>query len=245
MAKSKIRWKDSDSAELQRLVKNFNAKLTRLEKKNPATAQSLPKRASVKDLKQGIETRADLQRELRSLQSFTKRGAENIVKSSRGAQAMKWEIDEFNKAQRRVNRERAKERARLDELEMKSRGEDLNLKRKEMGSVNRNALKDSRKNFNSLSQKEWELAKNAIDKRLDPEYHKKRQALMKQNYIKGLEKYNYPDELIELIDSKSDEEFIDIFESDTEATFDFYYPDDGINQDIKTTALFKVWGNKK
>lgn len=243
MAKSKIRWKDSDSAELQRLVKNFNAKLTRLEKKNPATAQSLPKRASVKELKQGIETRADLQRELRSLQGFTKKGAEKIVKSSRGAQAMKWEIDEFNKAQRRLNRERAKERARQDEIEMKSRGKNLNLKRKEMGSVHRNALRESKKKFDNLSAKEWELAKKSIDNQLDNNYKSAKASKMKQNYIRGLKENGFSDDLIELVESKSDDEFLETFESDTEASFDFIY--DELELQTKENALMDVWRNKK
>ena len=41
--KSKIRWQKSDSEELNRAVKNFNAKITRIAKKNPELENALHK----------------------------------------------------------------------------------------------------------------------------------------------------------------------------------------------------------
>ena len=74
-----IKWNESDSKELARAVKNYNAKITRLSKKEEYKGVILPEKASVKQLKELVSTRRDLQRELKSLQRFTKRGSETIV----------------------------------------------------------------------------------------------------------------------------------------------------------------------
>ena len=39
----KIRWRETDEQELKRVVRNFNAKIRRLEKKNPQIKEYLPK----------------------------------------------------------------------------------------------------------------------------------------------------------------------------------------------------------
>ena len=63
----RIKWRLQDRKTLARTVKNFNAKITRLEKKHPELKEFLPEKISVKDLKNNIETRQDFNRELKSL----------------------------------------------------------------------------------------------------------------------------------------------------------------------------------
>ena len=75
----KIKWSKQDIEELNKVVKNFNAKITRLNKKNPENANIHPEKVSTADLKKLIETRQDLKRELNALRRFSKRGAELIV----------------------------------------------------------------------------------------------------------------------------------------------------------------------
>lgn len=72
--KPKIRWRKSDEEELKRVVKNFNAKISRLEKKDPKNKNALPQRITQKELKDMIVTRQDYNREIKSLKRFTKRG---------------------------------------------------------------------------------------------------------------------------------------------------------------------------
>ena len=63
---SNIRWNENQNAELRKAVKNFNAKITRLEKKHPEIKNALPEKVSVKAMKELIGTRKDLQREINS-----------------------------------------------------------------------------------------------------------------------------------------------------------------------------------
>ena len=57
--KHKIRWKESDQQELRKAVKNFNAKIDRIAKKNPELKNALPEKASIRQLKELIKTRQD------------------------------------------------------------------------------------------------------------------------------------------------------------------------------------------
>ena len=56
-----IKWRQDDSERLTKAVKNFNAKITRLEKKNPENKNALPERVSAKQLKELINCHLLLQ----------------------------------------------------------------------------------------------------------------------------------------------------------------------------------------
>lgn len=221
----KIRWRDSDSAELQRVIKNFNAKLNRLKKKSPEIAEYLPERLKKSDVIDSIGTRADFNRVLNSYKRFSKRGAEAPVKSSRGAKATEWEVSEFKHKQRIENARRTRERKKLNEQEVKRGGKGTGVKRAEMGRLKDNALKPSKKKFENLSQKEWELASKNIDRMLNASYRGKRLEEMRENYIKGLTEQGFLDdspEIEEYIRGVDPQTFYDTVQTDEEATFIFY-----------------------
>ena len=236
---SKIRWRDSDTAELQRLIKNFNAKIYREIQKNPDAVNYLPERVKKSEAIKSIQTRSDFNRLTKSLKGFTKKGAEKPVKSSRGATATQWEVDEFKKKQRVVNARRTRERNKLNEKEVKSRGKPTGMKRGEMGSIKENSLKPSKKKFDNLSQKEWDKAKANIDKTLNAQYREERKQHMKDNYIKGLQNAGYSDEIVDIVQNTPLDDFLETVDTDTEATFDFIY--DPIEQAKKEEALKQVW----
>ena len=99
--KYNIRWTDSDNEELKRAVRNFNAKVDRVAKKHPELASNLPEKVRVKELKELIDTRADLKRELNSLRRFSKKGAEQIIvvtESNYNLKVTKWQLSEMKKA---------------------------------------------------------------------------------------------------------------------------------------------------
>lgn len=71
-----IQWRKEDTAALQKAVKNYNAKITRIAKNDPMSRGLLPDKVTVSDLRQGIQTRKDFNREIKKLQSYTQRGGE-------------------------------------------------------------------------------------------------------------------------------------------------------------------------
>lgn len=77
--RSGISWNDNQKKDLARAVKNFNAKVSRLEKKDPTIKNLLPSKVKVADIKKNVETSQDLKKYVNSLNRFTKRGSEKIV----------------------------------------------------------------------------------------------------------------------------------------------------------------------
>lgn len=239
--KYSIRWRESDLAELQRTLNNYNAKLYRIQKAHPELMDVLPQRMTKSEAIKSIGTRADFNRLTKSLQRFSKRGAEKPVSSSRGAKATQWEVDEFKIKQRVENARRTRERKKIEQQEVKSRGKSTGVTRAEMGSIKENSLKPSRKKFENLSQKEWELAKKNIDNMLNATHRYEQKLKMKENYIKGLITAGFPDEVINLVQNMDVDKFVTTVETDQEATFDFIY--DPLELKAKSDALTEVWTN--
>ena len=76
---SNIKWRESDLKELRRLVKNHNAKISRQREKLIAKdkryqAAQLPKKASVKALRESIQTRREFNEATADLQNFIDTG---------------------------------------------------------------------------------------------------------------------------------------------------------------------------
>lgn len=236
---SKIRWRKSDTELIERTVKNFNAKLYRIQKKHPEMIEFLPSKISKKEVINSIETRADFNRVVNSFQRFSKRGSENPVKSSRGAKSTQWEVEEFKHKQRIENARRTRERKKLEQQEVKSRGQGTGVKRAEMGSIKENSLKPSKKNFKNLSQKEWELAKRNIDNQLNASYRDEQKLKMKENYIKGLIEGGFSQEIIDVVEKTDIDKFVQTVTNDTEASFDFIY--DPIEHKLKAEVLKETW----
>ena len=77
--KSNIRWRENDLAELRRVVKNYNAKLARqrtklIEQDQRYQASQLPKKASVRELREAIGTRGEFNKELDRMQGYISTG---------------------------------------------------------------------------------------------------------------------------------------------------------------------------
>lgn len=236
---SKIRWRDSDTAELQRTINNFNAKLYRLKKKSPEMVDFLPSRLKKSEVIKSIETRADFNRVINSVKRFSNKGAENPVSSSRGAKATQWELDEFNKAKAIENARRTRERKKLEKKDVSSRGKKTGSKVSEMGSIRKNELKPLKTNFENLSNKEWELAKGNIERAINPLTQEFQKHNMRLNYIKGLRNAGYSDDIIALVLEMPIDKFIETTQIDREADFDFIY--DPIEFKMKQDALYEVW----
>lgn len=221
----KIRWRESDTQQLKRTVKNFNAKINRILKKNPEAISYLPQKITIKEAREMIETRADLNRLTHSLQRFSKRGAEKAVSSSRGAKATEWEVKEFNRKQATVNRKRKKELDKITAQEVKIGGKTTGQTRARMGSIKENDLHQMKKNFKNMTQKEWDLAMRSIDAQLNTTEQRKKRETMRENYIKGLREGGFLDEHPELetyIRGVDLDTFYETVQTDETATFTFY-----------------------
>lgn len=243
-----IKWRRSDEQELKRVVKNFNAKLSRIIKKNPAIAEYLPPRVSYKDLRENITNRKEFNRELNSLKRFSQKGSEEIVTAKNtGLKVTKWEKKEVGIQVAIINRERSRKRKLLEEEEATSRGQRLNLTRAQMNSIRMNELRKKPFNFDKIKKSDWEKYKATAKKQSHPDFQSEADLHLRENYIKGLiEVFGDTDEtkqLIEEIENLPIKEFITKFYKEQEATVDFIY--DPIEAERKFRILKETVWNKK
>lgn len=110
---SKIKWRDKDKELLKKTVKNFNAKINRLLKKNPYAESYLPEKVSYSKLKQDLQYRKDFNKMIKSLQRFSRKGAEELT-SFIDTPMTRWEKREAAISKGNLNRMRTAKRKKLE-----------------------------------------------------------------------------------------------------------------------------------
>lgn len=119
-----IRWRKRDQDDLRKAVKNFNAKITRLERSRPELASVLPDRVSVKDLHGSIKSRKEFNSKMHKLRDFAKREISSgydihrkstISWSDADEKALRSAVDKFNRKIDRVARSDPKTKNALPE----------------------------------------------------------------------------------------------------------------------------------
>lgn len=235
----KIRWGRSDYSKLSHLVRKVNQKTFGLEVKRPDLAGHIPEQLDYQELKSTIKTRSDFNRVMKKYNRFLQEGSEELVKSSRGAVASKWEVHEFEIAQRVENMRRAKRKKYLEGQQVTIANKPTGVTRAEMGKIKENEVKESKKKFNNMSQREWEVAFKLFDKKLNSSYVLEKKQLMIRNYMKGLVREGYSDELLEMLNTIPLDKFVDLVDTDETATFDFIY--DPIELRARQEQLLDLW----
>lgn len=241
---NKIRWRESDLKELSRVVRNYNAKIKRLKQKDPlkykntlpqfydSKTDSYSEKITVRQMKELINTRQDLNRELNALKRFSKKGAEEIVvvpDTDYNLKITKWQKTEMNRRIGVINRRRAQRLKEIQEMEMKSRGEELGYTREEfgMGKQYEKELRPMNAFTRRMDQSDLKWKWRSIRNESQSDYFTKRDYQVRENYIKGLkENYNYNDikDVVEEIEKMDIKEFFKIFNEDG-GTFEFASPD--------------------
>lgn len=250
--KYNIRWKQHDSEELARAVKNFNAKLRRLEIKHPELKNVLPEKASVRQLKELIETRQDLKRELNALKRFSKKGSEEIVDvpgSDYNLKITKWQKEEMTRRVGIINRKRKQRLKEVMETPLTSRGEELGYKKGDigMGKAEEVALTPMRTFTARMNRRDIKHKFKQIMVESQTTYWSKRDILLKENYIKSLEENFNPNDIREIADTIRDmdyNEFKKIFDSEG-GLFELSYPPSKREEEQYLSALNAVWRPNK
>lgn len=230
-----ISWNENQQKQIKQAVRNFNAKIDRLAKKNPKEAGTLPEKVSLRELKKMINTRQDLQREVNALKRFSKRGAEELTNpppkfGNTELRLTKWEVDEMLRRTARVNKSRALKRAEILETEMTSRGEELGYKRGQvaMGTLDKNQLEPIVPFTRTMNNEERRRKFRTLRNESQIDYWDKRDNILREAYIKGIKQNYNPEDVQDVVDkirTMDIKEFRKIFESEggTKA-FEWVYP---------------------
>lgn len=237
-----IKWREQDEKELRRVVRNFNDKLRRLVKKNPANSNVLPQfwnektqefknRISIEQVKDLIATRQDYNRQLNMLKRFSRRGAEKIVEtgSDYDAKTTKWQQQEQKRLVRTINRRRKVRLDNLNALEVMNASGKLGYTLGQMfgmGLAEQNKLKPTQAFTRGQSQKDIKWKWRALQMEAKDTYYNERDDMLKHNYIRTLEENFDPADIkqvIENIKGMPAEAFYLKFEAKGDA-FEWAYP---------------------
>ena len=97
-----IRYDKKLTKDIQRVVRNFNQKVDRLEKINSKLGiYDLPDKVSIKALKKSVSSRKELYRELNNLSLFSKKGMERSIETASGSMS-RYDYELLKKEQRRL-----------------------------------------------------------------------------------------------------------------------------------------------
>lgn len=180
-----IRYDKKLDQEINRTIKNFNQKIARLEKQEK---ELLPSKITKKDLKSSVYTRTELQRKLKELQRFSKRGAEDIITTRGGIRLTKYELNEIKRENARLKRNITREINRLKVNKPKIFGKTQTSTFSEMGDTDylnlvarRKALE---KDINKLSRDEFERFTKLIEKTGKSQQYMN--SIFKENYFEML-----------------------------------------------------------
>ena len=238
----KIKWRESDEKELRRVVRNFNAKIKRIEKKNPQVKDYLPKfydekkekftdTLSVNQLKSLINTRQDLKRELNALKRFSKKGAEEIVVApgtDNNIKLTKWQKTEMTRRVVGINRRRENRLREIENIDMKSRGEYLGYKVGDigMGKAERIALEPIKPFTRTMERRDlnWKWRSMMNESKLD--YFQESDFKLRTQYVEAIKThYDYENvkDIIEKIENMDIGDFLSTFYAEG-ATFEIVSP---------------------
>lgn len=226
-----IRYDKKLNQEINRTIKNFNQKIARLEKEQK---DLLPSKITKKSLKSTVYTRSELQRKLKELQRFSKRGAEDIITTSGGVRLTKYELNEIKRENARVKRNITREINRLKTEKPKIFGKKQTSTFSEMGDqdflnlvARRKALE---KDVNKLTREEFERFTKLVEKTGKNQQYMNN--IFKENYFDMLSKlayyFDYDNEKLTYLKDKlmslQPNDFLKLFKEDKSirAILDYY-----------------------
>lgn len=228
-----IRYDKKLNQEINRVVKNFNQKIARLEKTEKDLI--LPEKITKKELKENYYTRTDLRRKLRELKRYSNRGIEETITTSGGVTLSKYELKNLQIESRRIKANLTREIKRLEVTTPKVFGKEQATTFSQMGDqyflnlqARRKALEKGK--ITNLSKEQLQQYNKLLQKtRRNKEYYNN---VFKENYQNMLTDLGYfygydnqkLNELKEKINKLESDKFLKLFreEKSIQAILDYY-----------------------
>lgn len=227
-----IRYDKKLEKEISRVVKNFNQKITRLEKDQRELI--LPTKITKKEIKENVYTRTELRRKLNELKRFSTRGVEQTITTKTGVKLSIYELNEIKRETARVKRNVTREIKRLQIEKPKVFGKIQTSTFSEMGDTDylnllarRKALE---KDITKLDKQELERYKKLVKKTGKNQQYMN--TIFKENYFKMLTDlgyyFNYDNDKLNKLKNKlmklNSNDFLKVFKEDKSirAILDYY-----------------------
>lgn len=236
---SKIRWRRQDKKDIVNAVRKFNAKLTREIKKNPDIAMFLPARITTDEIRSRIQTRQDFNRELNSLNRFSRKGSTKPIITPQGLTTTQWEKNEIGIRVRTINRRRAR---MLKEANLSHEKGNTYLA-EEMNLVPKNF------NINEITVRNWDKYKKGVFKQSLSNYIRQGYENYKRGYLSSLQdtlsSNEYRQRIAEIVESLDSESVYKAGFYDPRLAMEFRYsPEEQERVDRLTLEMWEVYLNE-
>lgn len=205
-----IRYDKKLNQEINRVIRNYNSKIRRIEKYVDSYNYQIPEKMTKQILKQNAYTRTELRRKLNELKRYSERGIERSMQLSGGYVLSRYEFENLKREKARVQRNISRELTRLETEKARVYGKPQVYTFAQMGDsryLNFLARKENiKKEFEKLSKEEFERYRQFVySTGRNIEYEN---SLFRENYEKmlfDLAYYTkYPDEKIQELKKKLD-----------------------------------------
>ena len=213
---NQIRWRDVDSRKIANLVRQFNAKITRVSKQHPELARIQPERIISKELQDFLKRydRATFNRYVGRLQRYLRKGAELPYTTKQDVTITNWQKREIDNNFRSIN---ARRRAEMNKYQPSA--EKGTLRTIEEGN-----LRPRKNTVNEIKEKNWGKFVENLEKQVLSYADNSRKEQYKQNYIKAIQnQFGDSSPIINIISEIDSENLIEAYYSDPILQIDFVY----------------------
>lgn len=252
-------WQRGDNSQrLSKAVRNFNAKIKRLENKNPEIKNMLPEKVTIKQMKDLIKSKTDLDREIKSLERFTAKkdrwghapqeivdvpGNDNNLKTTR------WQRQEMGRMKGTINRKRNARLKELQSIELERKGKKLGYSSVDigMGKIDESALKPINAFTPKMSKFELNKKFEVLRNESQSKYWDEADQRLRNNYINTfMEEFGDSEltrQIKEHIEKKDFKEFYRIYRKDPNK-FEHLYFSNLQERQKYLNEIMSVWGFK-
>lgn len=196
-----IRYNKQLNASINSIVRNYNAKIKRLEKVEEELY--LPELTSVKEIKESVTSRKELNRMLKDLQRYSERGMEKTIRFASGLKMSKYQSETLKRNLKIAKAKTTREINQFTSSTIKVFGIPQNTPHEyDESYLNLKAQREKlNKDISTLNKKELERLQSNIE---DVLYSEERELQYKENWIDMIDKLSYYGE----IDKEKKEEII-------------------------------------
>lgn len=183
-----MKYSKSMNEELKRVIRNYNSKISRLEKSDRELL--LPEKVNLKIIKSRVVNKWDLNREIDKLTKFSERGIEDTITTKGGLEISKYQYEILKKEQNRLVSRLDRQIKRLGSIVPTTFGVKEDVSIAQMGTERLSNLKARRENIrkrkiSSLNKEGLKELQSLIDK-----------TIQKDRYLISEFKENYIDQML-------------------------------------------------
>ena len=208
---SKMKWRKADYDLLAKVVRQFNAKITRVSKKNPTIASVQPEKINAKQIAQELQglPRREFSRKVHSLQRYLKGGSEMPYTTQKGVNITLWQRREIQILERTRNIQLSYARKRTTQKY------DVGMKQ----SVREAALQPKKSAVEAIEPKNFETYFRSLQRQVSGS----RKQQYKENFLKAYETMFGRDTNLTILKALDTETLVNFYYSSRYVRLDFIY----------------------